>query len=275
MHRLAQACREGRLTKLTILAAIFMLCLSPASAQETTGNIQGTVKDPTGAVIAGASITATNAQRSFTATTNEGGEYTFNNLQPGMYTVTATGAGFNTVTRENVPVELGRTLQVNFDLAVGATSATVTVTANDEPLVDVSSTKTATNITQQKIELLPKTLRFSSVLEVAPGARNEVKGGGLQIDGASGSENAYVVDGLEVTRVREGTLGTTKNIPFDFVREVQVKSAGYEAEFGGATGGVINVVTRSGSNEFHGEARFEFGLDELNASDRASRRFNR
>jgi hypothetical protein len=252
-----------------------MLCLSPASAQETTGNIQGTVKDPTGAVIAGASITATNAQRSFTATTNEGGEYTFNNLQPGMYTVTATGAGFNTVTRENVPVELGRTLQVNFDLAVGATSATVTVTANDEPLVDVSSTKTATNITQQKIELLPKTLRFSSVLEVAPGARNEVKGGGLQIDGASGSENAYVVDGLEVTRVREGTLGTTKNIPFDFVREVQVKSAGYEAEFGGATGGVINVVTRSGSNEFHGEARFEMGLDELNASDRPARRFNR
>ncbi len=275
MQHVAQACKKDWLIRLTMLVAIFTLCLSPASAQETTGNIQGTVKDPTGAVVAGATVTATNAQRSFNATTNEGGEYNFNNLQPGTYTVTATGAGFNTVTRENVPVELGRTLQVNFDLAVGGASATVTVTANDEPLVDVSSTKTATNITQQKIELLPKTLRFSSVLEVAPGARNEVKGGGLQIDGASGSENAYVVDGLEVTRIREGTLGLSKNIPFDFVREVQVKSAGYEAEFGGATGGVINVVTRSGSNEFHGEARFELGLDELNASDRASRRFDR
>jgi hypothetical protein len=258
-----------------MLVAVFALCLPLASAQETTGNIQGTVKDPTGAVVAGATVTATGAQRTFNATTNEGGEYNFNNLQPGVYTVTATGAGFGTVTRENVPVELGRTLQVNFDLAVAGTSATVTVTASDEALVDVTSTKTATNINQQKIEMLPKTLRFSSVLEVAPGARNEVKGGGLQIDGASGSENAYVVDGLEVTRIREGTLGLSKNIPFDFVREVQVKSAGYEAEFGGATGGVINVVTRSGSNEFHGEARFEMGLDELNASDRPARRFDR
>jgi hypothetical protein len=249
--------------------------LSPAFAQETTGNIQGTVKDPTGAVVAGATVTATNAQRTFNATTNEGGEYNFNNLQPGQYTITATGAGFGTISRENVPVELGRTLQVNFDLVVAGKSETVNVMANDEAIVDVTSTKTATNINQQKIELLPKTLRFSSVLEVAPGARNEVKGGGLQIDGASGSENAYVVDGLEVTRVREGTLGLSKNIPFDFVREVQVKSAGYEAEFGGATGGVINVVTRSGSNDFHGEVRLEVGLDELNASDRASRRFDR
>lgn len=275
MHHVAQACKKEWLIRLTMLVAIFTLCMPPASAQETTGNIQGTIKDPTGAVVAGATVTATNAQRSFNATTNEGGEYVFNNLQPGMYTVKATGAGFGTITRENVPVELGRTLQVNFDLVVAGTSATVTVTASDEAIVDVTSTKTATNINQQKIDLLPKTLRFSSVLEVAPGARNEVKGGGLQIDGASGSENAYVVDGLEVTRVREGTLGTTKNIPFDFVREVQVKSAGYEAEFGGATGGVINVVTRSGSNELHGEMRFEFGLDELNASDRPGRRFDR
>src|SRR5215212_8977027 len=148
MQHLAQACRKEWLIRLTMLVAIFTLCLPLASAQETTGNIQGTVKDPTGAVVAGATVTATNAQRTFNATTNEGGEYNFNNLQPGMYKVTATGAGFNTVTRENVPVELGRTLQVNFDLAVGGASATVTVTANDEPLVDVSSTKTATNITQ-------------------------------------------------------------------------------------------------------------------------------
>jgi hypothetical protein len=275
MHHIAQACRKEWLLRLTMLVAIFTLCLTPAFAQETTGNIQGTVKDPTGAVVAGATVTATNAQRSFNATTNEGGEYNFNNLQPGMYTVTATAAGFGNIARENVPVELGRTLQVNFDLVVAGKTETVNVMANDEAIVDVTSTKTATNITQEKIELLPKTLRFSSVLEVAPGARNEVKGGGLQIDGASGSENAYVVDGLEVTRVREGTLGLTKNIPFDFVREVQVKSAGYEAEFGGATGGVINVVTRSGSNEFHGEVRLEVGLDELNASDRPGRRFDR
>ncbi|MGB8510455.1 MAG: carboxypeptidase regulatory-like domain-containing protein [Pyrinomonadaceae bacterium] len=254
-----------------------MLALSApfASAQETTGNIQGTVKDPAGAVVTGATVTVTGSQRSYDATTNEGGEYNVNQLPPGRYIVTASASGFGSVKREDVPVELGRTLQVNFDLTIAGTAETVNVTAADEAILDVTSTKTATNITQEKINLLPKTLRFSSVIEVATGVRNEVKGGGFQIDGASGSENVFVVDGLEVTRVREGTLGLTKNIPFDFVKEVQVKSAGYEAEFGGATGGVINVVTRSGTNDFHGEARLEVGLDNLNASDRPGRRFDR
>jgi outer membrane receptor protein involved in Fe transport len=127
-------------------------------------------------------------------------------------------------------------------MTVQQVGASVNVVANEEPLVDVTSNKVATNITQEKIELLPKTLRFDSVVATAPGTRNEGKAGGFQIDGASGSENTWIIDGLEVTRVFDGVLGNTKNIPFDFVREVQVKSAGYEAEFGGATGGVVNVV---------------------------------
>jgi Carboxypeptidase regulatory-like domain/TonB-dependent Receptor Plug Domain len=261
--------------RLLLCTALLALCVPFVYSQETTGNIQGTVKDPNGAVVPNATVTATNPQRSYTATTNEGGDYNFNNLPPGMYTVEVTSAGFSTVTRKDVPVELGRTLQVNFDLTIGNVGETVNITAADEPIVDVTSTKTATNITQQKIELLPKTLRFDSVVQVAPGVRNETKGGGFQIDGASGSENTWIIDGLDVTRVFDGVLGNSKDIPFDFVREVQVKSAGYEAEFGGATGGVINVVTRSGSNEFHGEGRLEMALDNLNAADRPTRRFER
>jgi hypothetical protein len=119
----------------------------------------------------------------------------------------------------------------------------------------------------KKIDLLPKTLRFDSVITQAPGARSEPKSAGYQIDGASGSENVFVVDGLEITRVDTGTLGSTKNIPFDFVREVQIKSAGYEAEFGGATGGVINVATRSGGNEYHGEVRLEMQSQGLRVAE--------
>ena len=254
---------------------LFAMLATAAFAQETTGNIRGTVKDPNGAVVPNASVTATNPQRSFTTTTDGQGVYEFMQLPPGRYVVSVTASGFGEVKREDIPVELGRTLQVNLDLAVAGTSANVNITANEEPLVDVTSTKTATNITQQKIDLLPKTLRFDSVVATAPGTRNEGKAGGFQIDGASGSENTWIIDGLEVTRVFDGVLGNTKNIPFDFVKEVQVKSAGYEAEFGGATGGVINVATRSGSNEFHGEARFEMNLNRLAGNDRRARRFDR
>jgi hypothetical protein len=276
----------------SVVRLFISLCLAIALggiavAQETTGNIRGTVKDPNGAAVANATVTATNAQRAWTTTTDGQGEYQFQQLPPGTYVVSVSASGFADAKREDIPVELGRTLQVHLDVNVAGAAANVNVVTNEEPLVDVSSTQTATNINQQKIDLLPKTLRFDSVVQVAPGTRNETKSGGYQIDGASGSENTWVVDGLEVTRIFDGALGQTKNIPLDFVKEVQVKSAGYEAEFGGATGGVINVATRSGSNEFHGEVRYEQNINRfagesfvandsgLSGAARTARRFDR
>ncbi len=238
-----------------------------ASSQEISGSIQGTVKDPAGAVIPDASITATSDRQTFKTTSDSAGNYTISSLPPGVYVVTASGTGFKSVKREKVPVELGKTLQVNFDMEVAVSGEEVTITAADEPLVDVTSTKTATNVTQQEINVIPKTLNFSSLIQVAPGTRAESKTGGFQIDGASGAENTFIVDGVEVTRIEDGTLGRTKNIPNDFVKELQVKSAGYEAEYGGATGGVVNVVTRGGTNDFHGELRFEYTSDTFRAED--------
>jgi hypothetical protein len=238
------------------------------ASQEVTGSIQGQVKDPSGAVVSGATVTATSGQRAFTATTDDSGVYRFTNLPPTIYTITVSAAGFSNTNRENITVEIGRTLQVNFDLTASGARESVTVTASQEAIVDVTSSKTATNLSKEKIDLIPKAnLNFSSVIDVAPGARAEGRSGGFQIDGASGSENVFVIDGVEVTRVIGGTLGSTKNIPVDFVQEVQVKSAGYEAEFGGATGGVINVVTRGGTNDFHGEFRLEYSSDRFRASD--------
>src|SRR6185295_5488847 len=257
------------------LIALMMCLATTAYTQETTGNIRGIVKDPNGAAVNSATVTATNLQRSYTTTTDSAGAYEILQLPPGIYSVTVEARGFGTVKRTDVPVEVGRTLQINIDVAVQQVGANVNIVANEEAIVDVTSNKTATNITQEKIDLLPKTLRFDSVVATAPGTRNETKSGGFQIDGASGSENTWIVDGLEVTRVFDGVLGSTKNIPFDFVKEVQVKSAGYEAEYGGATGGVVNVATRSGSNDFHGEARFEMNLNGLAGDDRVTRRFDR
>lgn len=241
--------------------------LNAFASQEVTGSIQGEVKDQAGAVVPNATVTATNDQRSYKATTNADGSYRFNSLQPGVYSVTATAGGFGTTKVDNVTVEIGRTFNVVLELKPAGASETVTVTGSSEPIVDVTSTKTATSVPEKQIDVLPKTLNFASIINVAPGTRNEGNAGGFQIDGASGSENRFVVDGLDVTRVFGGTLGSTKNIPYDFVKEVQIKSAGYEAEFGGATGGVINVVTRSGSNEWHGEGRIDYSSDKFRAED--------
>src|SRR5206468_1682084 len=136
------------------------------------------------------------------------------------------------------------------------------------------SSRTATNITRQQIEDLGKASRgFNALLNMAPGVRPEVKSGssgvgGVQVDGASGSENAYYIDGVEVSDLRRGSLRESNAIPFEFVQEIQVKSGGFEAEFGGATGGVINVATRSGTNEYHGSLGVSYTGSGLNSPDR-------
>ena len=262
--------------RFTFIALLFVSLSAIVSfGQETTGSLQGTIKDQNGAVVPNATVTATGQQRTYTETTNGSGDYTFSALLPGVYTVEAQATNFGTVRRENVTVELGKSIQVNFELKPGPAGAVVTVVADDEPLVDVSSSKTSTNITEKEIDMLPKGLRFSSVIETAPGVRQEVKGNGFQIDGATGSENVWIVDGLEVTRTFGGSLGQTKNVPLEFVKEVQVKSAGYEAEFGGALGGVVNVTSKGGGNDLHGTAGFEFENSALRAGDRLRRRYLR
>ena len=111
--------------------------------------------------------------------------------------------------------------------------------------------------------MLPKGTGFASLLKTVPGTRPETRTGGYSVDGASGGENVFVIDGQEVTNYRTGTLNDTYNVPTQFVREVQVKSSGFDAEFGGATGGVISVVTKGGSNDLHGEFGIQFETPKL------------
>ena len=159
-----------------------------------------------------------------------------------------------------MPVALGQVKKVDFALGVAGVAETVQVTA-DRPLVDVKQSARQTNIRAEQVDLLPKGRDFTTLVTQAPGANNEAKLGGLSIDGASAGENRYIIDGIETTNSQTGTSG--KNVIADFVEEVQVKSSGYTAEFGGATGGVVNVLTKSGTNNFHGSALFNWEGDKL------------
>ena len=257
-----------------IALAFLMLALAmPAFAQEQRASIEGIVKDSTGAVMPGVTVEAKNEEVGVvvSAVTDANGVYRFPALAAGTYDVTATLAGFNTITVPDVPLTLGQIKKVDFTLSVAGVAESVQVTA-ESPLVDVKQSARSTSIRGEQIDLLPKGRDFTSLIGQAPGANYEAKSNGYMIDGASAGENRYVVDGVETTNLQSGASG--KGIIADFVDEVQVKSSGYTAEFGGAMGGVISAVTKSGTNNWRGSARFYWYGDATEGSPNKSLRLN-
>ncbi len=261
-------------------AFVLVMCLAnPGFAQETTGTIQGTVKDATGAVVpkANVEISGPSLITSRTMDTDEAGYYRFTLLPTGVYVVTVNSAGFRQSKRTNIKLEAGRALPIDFGLEVGAVAATVEVQATPE-IVDTTSSKAGTNISDTVINNIPKGRSFTSMIQLAPGARPEplqsVGGvaGGFQIDGASDGENVYAFEGMDTSNIQTGAVGV--NIPLDFVQEVNIKTSGYEAEFGGALGGVVNVVSKRGGNSWHGSMFLYYQSNALQASDRPTLRKN-
>jgi outer membrane receptor protein involved in Fe transport len=232
--------------------ALLVLLAPLASAQETRGSIEGVVRDSSGAVLPGVTVEARAAAGTgvASAVTDTLGVYRFPSLMPGVYEVTANLTGFGSKKVENIQLLLGQILKVNFALSIAGVTETVQVTA-DSPLIDVKQNAASVSIQSDLIDRIPKGRNFTSVITTAPGANQETRAGGLQIDGSSGSENRYVVDGLDATSLRDGT--NQRTVLTDFVSEVQVKSSGYNAEYRAATGGVVNAVTKSGANALRGE----------------------
>lgn len=253
-------------------ALMFVLSLTGSGlAQARTGNIEGVIKDPQGNVVPNVEVTATGISIGFSRTvqSDETGQFRIQQVPPGTYRVQTSGGGFATATAENVIVNLEQNTSVNFDLQVAGTTANVNVTADDVPAIDTQSNTIQTSINERAAELVPKqSPNFASLIRVSPAVREEPLGAGFQIDGASGAENTFIVDGLEVTNFRTGQLRNTQNIPNDFISEVQVKTSGFDAEFGGATGGVITVVSKGGSNSFNGQIGTQFEVSAFNGGTR-------
>jgi Carboxypeptidase regulatory-like domain/TonB-dependent Receptor Plug Domain len=266
---------------LTICFCLF--AFGPVFGQETTGGIEGVIKDAQGAVVPNVTVTITTAKASSAGTTTTGigagfrrtittdGEGFFRALQvpPGNYdVVTEAAQGFGVSRYENVLVSIGQNTQLSIIVNAGTSVNTVDVVATEAAPVDTTSSGLQETINAQSIELIPKSTGFAGLLKTIPGTRPESRTGGYSVDGSSGGENVFVIDGQEITNYRTGTLNETYNIPTQLVQEVQVRSTGFEAAYGGATGGVVSVVTRGGSDAFHGEEGIQFEVPKLNGKER-------
>lgn len=248
--------------KLISVALTFIVAFAAmAFGQSTSGSVEGTVVDKNGAVVPGVTVTikSTGSTTGFNASTtsNADGFYAFSKLPVGTYTVTTSKTGFKS-TKTEVTVVTDRAAIVSPALEVGDTTITIDVTGDSATEIDLGDSKIDTNITKEVFDALPKGTSFTSLLKTAPNVRPEALSGGFQVDGASGSENVFVIDGQEVTNFRTGTLNSNNALPFELLQEVQIKSTGFEAEYGGATGGVVNVVTIGGNDTLRGTAAISF-----------------
>lgn len=262
--------RDGVRAFSTLLVALFLLC-GTLSAQEVTGSIRGTVVDPTGSAVPNAKVEVTSGQMvtPISVQSDDQGLFVIPQLAPGSYTLSASASGFATVRKNDVPVAIGKATRVEFRLEVGQVSESVVVAA-DAVMVDTTSSASAVNVDRTFFDILPKGRSFYDLAAVAPGVRPEGKSGGVQVDGASGSENTFYIDGMEVTNIQTGVLSDKNKIPVEMIQQTQIKNGVMEAQYGGAMGGVISAVVRSGTNDFHGQAGFYFNNDEMSGRPRDS-----
>ena len=275
--------RRNVLNALFLAGLALMLALPlPASAQSLAagGAIEGTVTDESGAVLPGVSVTVRNTGTGVVreTQTDAGGVYRAPLLPVGSYEVTAVLNGFATTKRPNLSLSIGQVLTADVMLKVATAQEEVTVTA-EAPLVEASRTSQASTVGAAAVANLPVNGRnFIDFVLTTPGVTRDTRGGDISFAGQRGVLNSLVIDGADNNNTFFGqTLGRTGSgrAPYQFsqdaVQEFQVNRNAYSAEYGRAGGAVINVVTKSGTNDFHGSA-FEFYRDKsLNANTWANK----
>ncbi len=241
-----------------------------------SGGLNGIVSDTTGAVIPGTTVTLHGPQGDRVLTTDSNGRFTATNLVPGYYDVTATKDGFMMLQSKHNEVVVNVSSTLNLTMQVGNVGQTVEVTAA-AVAIDTQSTAITSNLTDTFYNSVPMPRNVSAIFYAAPGvASGQVAGSPGQtgpgaanpsIGGASGLENLYVVDGVTITDQAFGSIGTFNRfhgalgtgINLAFIKEVNVKTTAFEPQFGKATGGIVQIVTKSGGNQYHGAVAAYFG----------------
>ncbi|WP_433974359.1 TonB-dependent receptor domain-containing protein [Tunturiibacter lichenicola] len=260
--------------------ALLVLFTSAAFGQLTTADILGSVTDATGAVVPNATIvltnTGTNEQR--TTTSNSSGDYNFTLLPVGHYSIAVKASGFQSQIVKDLSVEAGDRARSDIHLALGAESTTIEVTAST-PLLQADSATVSSTVTAKAVQDLPLNGRnFVQLVGLVPGANEGAGNGlssggrpddrrtnaaGLSVNGQDDSLNNWVVDGIDDNERIIGTIGIKPNV--EGIQEITIQTNSYSPEAGRTAGGVINLITRSGTNAFHGSVYEYFRNDIFDA----------
>jgi hypothetical protein len=269
---------QGRAGRLTAGMLLYMTLLLPAAAQAqarlTGADLEGTVRDESNAVLTGVTVTVVNSDTNVTraAQTDSRGHFQVPALPPGTYRIKVELTGFGSQTREGLVLLLGQTAAIDFTLKLAAASEEVMVTA-ETPIVDPGQTAVSSVVREQQIASLPTNGRnFISFAVITAGAttdRTPQQGAtvtsGLTFSGQRARSNNIMVDGFDNNEAALGSVGAT--FSQEAVREFQVMANSYPAEFGKASGGVVNIVTKSGTNDVHGDAFMYFRDESLNSKE--------
>ena len=245
---------------LTLLIFCLAMAAPAAWAQSTTqGAVGGTVKDPQGAVVPNAAVTVRNEEtnKEVSATTDDEGRFRVVQLDPGNYTVVINGSGFAAYTQQKVVVEVGRVTPLEISLGLAGAQETVQVTS-EAPVINTEQQDFSTNVNQTSINNLPVNgRRWSNYALLAPGAVPDGTFGLISFRGISGLLNNNTIDGGDNNQAffaeERGRTRISYSVSQSAIREFQVNTSSYSAEYGRSAGGVVNAVTKSGTNEFHGD----------------------
>ncbi|HEV2385867.1 MAG TPA: TonB-dependent receptor [Candidatus Acidoferrales bacterium] len=274
-----------RAAAIGLLVALCAFAAAPPAWTQTsaTGQIVGTVQDPSKAVVPNATVTVSNAATGLerTATTSSMGSYAISLLPPGSYTVTVTAAGFKTQSMANVAVAVASTAALNVTLQIGATSQTVTVQESGE-MLQTQDAANGTTVNERTVPALPLTNRnYTQILALSPGVVGQVPNAAtlgknsvdVNVNGGRIMDNSYQMDGQDASNLQtQGTAGVVSvggiSIPNpDSIQEFKVQTSLYDAAYGRGSGANVDVVTKAGTDQFHGDL-FEFARNDVfNAND--------
>jgi len=258
---------KKRCSELTLLLFFLLWSLAALEAQVITGNIVGTVRDETGAVLPGASVTIRSPALlggPAVFVTNEKGQYRFPALSPGLYSLTIEIPGFSTYMEDGLRVQVGATIESNVTLPLASLAESLTVTA-ESPLLDTKESGDSTNYGKEYLENTP-IRRFSmfDFLKSAPGMSPQGPGiltTGVSAYGSGQNENLYLVDGTDFSSAYGGYA--VPWVDTDIIEEIQIVGLGASVEYGNLQGAVFNVVSRQGGNEFAFDASYYGQFDDL------------
>jgi len=275
--------------EVTFLLIVSLLCIAPASAQSPTATINGIVLDPSGAAIAGAQVVVVNDATGiqYTVKTNGEGIYVVPNLPPGPYRIQVSNNGFKTIIKPDVVIHVQDALAINFTLPIGAASEVVTVEGG-APLINTESAAVSTVVDRTFVENLPLNGRsFNTLLQLTPGvvivpSNADGSPGQFSVNGQRTNANSFQVDGVSANfgsgkqsqeQLAGGAQafnaygGTSSLVSVDAMQEFRIVTSTFAPEYGRTPGGQVNIVTRSGTNEVHGDAFDYFRNDVLDAND--------